>query len=219
MKTSVVLAEWHTAVREGVKSLLETANGYIVVGQTGDGVEAIRLVTELQPDLLITGLALPRLGGIEITRQTRRLSPHTRVVILSPDNREEVILKSLRAGAKGFILKHDSLDQIVRALDQVMSGHWFLSPSILGLAVNVLLEKRLQRTRSVYDTLTTREREVFQLTAQGLSSLQIAEKLFISKRTVDVHRTNLLRKLGLKTGGNQLRAYAIQKGIVTDQDE
>lgn len=218
MKTSVVLAEGHTAVREGVKSLVETANGYTVVGQTGDGVEAIRLVAELQPDLLITGLALSRLSGIEITRQTRRLSPHTRVVILSQDKREEVILESLRAGARGFILKDDSLDQIVRALDQVMSGHWFLSPSILCLAVHVLLEKKPQRTRSVYDTLTTREREVFQLTAQGLSSLQIAQKLFISKRTVDVHRTNMLRKLGLKTRGNQLKEYAIQAGIVTDQD-
>ena len=216
MTTSVILAEEHAAVRRGVKSLVETASGYTVVGETGNGVEAIRLITELQPKLVITGLALAELNGIELTRQTRRVSPNTRVVVFSQDKREESILEALRAGARGYVLKEDNLDEIVRAAAQVMSGHCFLSPSILSLAISAFLQKKPHRAQSAYDTLTTREREVFQLTAQGFSSSQVAEKLFISKRTVDVHRANMLRKLGLKTRGNQLREYAVRAGVVPD---
>ncbi len=214
MTVSVVLVEEHATVRKGVKSLLESLNGYTVVGETSDGMDAIRLITELQPELLVTELAVKKLSGIELARQTKRISPNTKIIVFSQDNNEERILEALRAGAKGYILKEDSLDEITRAVEQVMSGHCYLSPSILSLAIQALLQKKPPGVRDSYETLTTREREVFQLTAQGFSNTEIAEKLFISKRTVDVHRTNLLRKLGLKTKRNQLHEYAIQAGIL-----
>ncbi len=213
-KASVVLAEEHATVRKGVRSLLESLESYAVVAEASDGMEAVRLVSELQPELLVTELALKKLSGIELTRQTKRLSANTKVIVFSQDNNEDRILEALRAGAKGYILKEDSLDEISRAVEQVMSGHCYLSPSILCLAIQALLQRKPPSPLDSYETLTTREREVFQLTAQGFSNSEIAEKLFISRRTVDVHRANLLRKLGLKTKRNQLHEYAVQAGII-----
>ena len=213
-KPAVVLVEEHATVRKGVKSLLDSTGEYTVAAETGNGMEAIGLIAELQPELVITGLALPGLAGIELARQTKRVSPGSRVLIFSQDSHEEKILESLRAGARGYVLKEDSLEEIIRAVGQVMAGHCYLSPSILCLAVDALLQKKPDGIQNLYDSLTTREREVFQLTAQGLSNAQIAQKLFISKRTVDVHRANLLRKLGLKTKRNQLQEYAVRAGIL-----
>ncbi len=214
MSISIVLIEGHAMVRNGVRSLLQSLPGYEVLAEASDGLDAVRLITEVQPDLVITEMELKNLGGLELVRRIGELSPNTKTIVLTQYDTEEYVLESLRAGVKGYILKGDSLDEITRAIAQVMAGHCYLSPSILCLAINSLLQKKPEGIQDSYATLTTREREVLMLSAQGYSNNEIAEKLFISKRTVDVHRANLLRKLGLKTQRNQLQDYAIKAGIL-----
>jgi len=219
MPISILLVEEHAMVRKGARCLLEAFPEYEVVGEASHGLDAVRLITELQPDLVVTELQLKDLGGSELVRRMGELSPQTRIIALTQYDSEEHVLDALRAGVRGYILKGDSLDEITKAIEQVMAGHCYLSPSILCLAINALLQRKTDGVQDSYATLTTREREVLMLSAQGLSNAEIAEKLYISKRTVDVHRAHLLRKLGLRTQRNQLQDYAIKAGILPPEWE
>jgi DNA-binding NarL/FixJ family response regulator len=213
--TTIVLADDHPIVRQGISGLLESEPGFVVVGEAGDGREAVELVERLQPDVAILDLMMPELNGMEVARRALRLSPRTRVVILSMYSDEPHVLEALRAGAMAYVLKGTSTETLIFALREAMAGRRYLSPPLSDRAVEVYLAQIGTAARSTdrYDLLTAREREVLELVARGASYAEIADKLTISPRTAETHRTNLMRKLDLKTPAD-ITLYAVQRGLI-----
>jgi DNA-binding NarL/FixJ family response regulator len=213
--TTIVLADDHPIVRQGMRGLLETEPGFVVVGETGDGREAVELVERLQPDVAILDLMMPELNGLEVARRALRLSPRTRVVILSMYSDEPHVLEALRAGAMAYVLKGTSTETLIFALREAMAGRRYLSPPLSDRAVEVYLTQigTAARPTDRYELLTAREREVLELVARGASYAEIADKLTISPRTAETHRTNLMRKLDLKTSAD-ITLYAVQRGLI-----
>lgn len=210
--TTVVLADDHEIVRRGVRSLLEADGNYRILAEAADGLAAIQAVEKHKPNLLFVDLSLPRLHGIEVLRQTRTVSPHTRVLVLSMHNDEPYVIEALRAGAAAYILKGSESAEIARALAEVTAGRRYLSAELSEWAINALTTKSADQNDPLA-TLSPREREVLQLAAEGMGNPQIAEKLFISPRTAETHRANLMRKLGLQTTTDLVR-FAIRKGLI-----
>ena len=211
--TKIVLADDHHVVRQGLRSLLEAEPDFSVVGETGDGVEAAQLAERLRPDVLVLDLMMPGLNGLEVTRQVSQRSPQTRVVILSMHANEAHVLEALRAGAAAYVLKESTSAELVRAVHEAVAGRRYLSPPLSERAIEVYLQKAKPAALDPYETLTTREREVLHLVAEGHTNAEIAERLFISRRTVETHRANLMRKLGLRTQTDLIR-YALRRGIL-----
>jgi DNA-binding NarL/FixJ family response regulator len=216
--TTIVLADDHPIVRQGIRGLLESEPGFVVVGEAGDGHEAVDLLERLRPDLAIIDLMLPALNGLEVTRRALRASPHIRVVILSMYSDEPHVLEALQAGALAYILKGASSETILFAVGEALAGRRYLSPPLTDRAVEVYLSQAGAAARPVdrYALLTRREREVLELLARGASYTEIAEQLIISPRTAETHRTNLMRKLDLKTPAD-LTLYAVQRGLITPE--
>ena len=210
--TTVILADDHEIVRRGLRGILEAEGSCRVVAEASDGLSAAQLVEKHKPNVLVLDLNMPRLHGIEVLRQSRTTSPHTRVIVLSMHNDEPYVIESLRAGAMAYILKGSESQEILRALKEVLAGRRFLSATLSEWAINALAAKPADDTDPLH-SLTQRERMVVQLAAEGHSNAEIAEKLFISPRTAETHRTNLLRKLGLHTQTDLVR-FAIRKGLI-----
>ncbi len=213
--TTIVLADDHPIVRQGMRGLLETEPGFVVIGEAGDGREAVELVERLQPDVAILDLMMPEINGLEVARRALRLSPRTRVVILSMYSDEPHVLEALRAGAMAYVLKGTSTETLIFALREAMAGRRYLSPPLSDRAVEVYLAQigTAARPTDRYELLTAREREVLELVARGASYAEIADKLTISPRTAETHRTNLMRKLDLKTSAD-ITLYAVQRGLI-----
>lgn len=211
--TTILLADDHTIVRQGLRSLLETATEFQVLGEAADGQEALRLAASLHPDVLLADIMMPRLNGLEVARQVRSVSPATRVIILSMYDTEAYVAEALQAGVAGFVLKKSTSSELIEAIRQVLAGRVYLSPPLEESAVRAFIERARESPADPYEMLTHREREILQLTAEGLKSAEIAARLLISPRTVEMHRANFMRKLHLKTQ-NDLARYAISRGIV-----
>jgi two-component system response regulator NreC len=211
--TTIVLADDHHVVRQGLRSLLEGEPDFSVVGETGDGLEAAQLVERLQPDVLVLDLMMPSLNGLEVTRQVSQRSPQTHVVILSMHANEAHVLEALRAGAAAYVLKESTSAELVRAVHEAVAGRRYLSPPLSERAIEVYLQKAKPAALDPYETLTAREREVLHLVAEGHTNAEIADRLFISRRTVETHRANLMRKLSLRTP-TDLISYALRRGIL-----
>jgi DNA-binding NarL/FixJ family response regulator len=211
--TTIMLADDHHVVRQGLRSLLEAEPDFSVVGETGDGLEAAQLVERLQPDVLVLDLMMPGLNGLEVTRQVSQRSPRTRVVILSMHPNEAYVLEALRAGAAAYVLKESTSAELVRAVREAVAGRRYLSPPLSERAIEAYVQKAESAALDPYETLTTREREVLHLVAEGHTNAEIAERLFISRRTVETHRANMMRKLGLRTQ-TDLISYALRRGIL-----
>jgi len=211
--TTIVLADDHHVVRQGLRSLLEAEPDFSVVGETGDGLEAAQQVERLQPDALVLDLMMPGLNGLEVTRQVSRRSPRTCVVILSMYANEAYVLEALRAGAAAYVLKESTSAELVRAIREAIAGRRYLSPPLSERAIESYMQKAESAELDPYETLTAREREVLHLVAEGHTNAEIAGRLFISRRTVETHRTNLMRKLGLRTQTDLIR-YALRRGIL-----
>jgi two-component system response regulator NreC len=212
-KTRIVLADDHPVVRHGVRSLLQSDAELSVVGEASDGIETVQMVEKLQPDVLVVDLMIPGLNGLEITRQVRQRSPATRIIILSMHANEPYVLEALKNVASGYVLKDSSGTDLVQAVRLVVAGQRYLSPPLSERAVEAYMMKSQETSFDAYDGLTDREREVLQLAAEGLSNPDIAARLSISPRTVETHRANLMRKLGLKTQTDLIR-YALKRGIL-----
>jgi DNA-binding NarL/FixJ family response regulator len=212
--TSVVLAEDHSIVREGLRLLLAGDPSLRVVGEAADGIAAVELVERLQPNLLIVDVMMPGLNGLDVIRQTAQRSPHTAIVVLSMYADESYVLRALRLGALGYVLKQASSTDLLKAIAAVLDGRTYLSEPLSERAISAYVDKARERPADPYESLTPREREVFQLVAEGLTTAAIADRLTISPRTAEVHRMNLMRKLGLNSHTDLVR-FAIKRGVIS----
>ncbi len=213
-KTTIVLADDHAVVRDGLRALLEDEPDFSIAGEASDGLEAARLVEDLRPDVLVLDLMMPGMNGLEVTRQLSRSSCPTRVVVLSMHANEAYLLEALAAGAVAYVLKKSTAAELVHAIREVVAGRRYLSPPLSERAIEAYLEKLKTENQEPYSMLTTRERQVLQLAAEGYGNTEIAKQLSISPRTVEMHRANLMRKLRLHTQTDLIR-YALRKGILT----
>jgi DNA-binding NarL/FixJ family response regulator len=211
--TTIVLAEDHFLVRQGFKLLLETEQTFSLAGEAGDGLEACELVERLSPDVLVLDLMIPRLHGLEVTRRLHKSRPKTRIIILSMHAEEAYVIEALRNGALGYVLKDSTPAELVTAVRTVVSGKRYLSPPLVEVAIHGYIERPGDSDLDAYDALTSRERVILQMAAEGHNNPAIAKKLFVSVRTVETHRANLLRKLALHSQTDLVR-FAIRRGII-----
>jgi DNA-binding NarL/FixJ family response regulator len=211
--TRILLVDDHQIVRQGLFSLLSAESDFRVVADAGDGSEALRLLERWRPDVMIVDIGMPGINGIEVTRQAAHISPHTRVIILSMYDDMAHVAEALKYGACSYVLKGESTDQLVRAVRQTMQGMRYLSAPITQESVDDYIARAKGRGGDSYESLTGREREVLILTAQGCTSQIIASKLYISPRTVESHRANLLRKLNITSHSDLIR-YALERNLV-----
>ncbi len=210
----ILVAEDHAIVREGVRRLLASEAEFTVVGEAGDGEAAVELTSSLRPDVVCMDVSMPRMNGVEATRRIKAASPEVGVVVLTMHEDEAYVYELMKAGASGYVLKRASARDLVDAVHAVASGHTFLHPLIARRLVSEY-EKSSSRDddRKRFDGLTEREREVVRLIAEGLTNREIAEKLHISVKTVETHRTHIMEKLDLHDRAHLVR-YAIRKGLI-----
>jgi two-component system response regulator NreC len=211
----IALADDHTVLRAGLKSLLERQRDFEVVGEASDGRELLHIVDEAIPDVVITDIGMPKLNGAEATSQIVAKHPSTRVIVLSMHSDEAYVLRALKAGARGYLVKESAEADLMTAIRTVHSGKAFFSPSVSALLVEDYV--RQMRDRGVedsYELLSTREREVLQLIAEGKTNKEIANLLGLSVYTVETHRGNILQKLNLHSVP-ELILYAVRKGVIS----
>ena len=213
---TIVLADDHPIVRSGLRALLEAEPDYEIIGEAEDGRTALDLVERLRPALLVVDVMMPGLGGLEVTRLVTQRVPGTRVIVLSLHSNEAYVLEALRNGAAAYVLKNSSTFALVEAVREVMAGHRYLSPPLTERAISAYISRTTTHLEAVdrYELLTTREREILHLAAEGLTNPEIGERLHISPRTAETHRANLMRKLNLTTQADLLK-YALHRGLLT----
>jgi len=210
----VLLADDHGIVRRGLKGLVEEA-GYAVVAEAADGLEAVRLTEELRPDLLILDIGMPRLSGLEVAARAQKLDRPPGVIILSMHSDESYIIRALAAGARAYLLKDATDEDLLPALRAVASGRPFFSPAVTAVLVEDYVRALQKRGLSdTYDLLTDREKEVLHLLAEGRSNKEVATLLDIGVSTVETHRANLMQKLGLHSTA-EIVLYAVRKGLIS----
>ena len=210
---TIVLADDHHIVRQGLRALLETEPNFKLVGEAGDGLAAVRLVERLRPNVLVTDVMMPGLNGLEVTRQAVKASPHTRVIVLSMYSNDAYVVEALKNGATGYVLKDAQASDLVHAVREVAAGRRYLSAPLSEREIELYMRKMDDAPEDPYESLSNREREVLQLVAEGRTSAELAEKLFISPRTAEGHRANLMRKLGL-ANHTELVKFALKRGIL-----
>jgi DNA-binding NarL/FixJ family response regulator len=213
-KTTLIVDD-HPLFREGVKTLVEHTPHFKVVGEAGNGEEALALAKALKPDLVLMDLSLPDQSGIEVTRQVRTFLPDTRVVIVSMHSKVDLVTKAFQAGATGYVVKESATEKLVECMKAVSNGEYFLDTSLSQKVVSNLVKSsaRASDLDSRYQSLTRREQEVLRLVVEGLSAKEIGERLFISPKTVENHRTNIMNKLDIHST-MQLVRYAAKLGLI-----
>ncbi len=215
-KKTILIVDDHPLVREGLISILKSAAGYEVVGQAGNARNAIRMVKNLKPDLVLLDLALPDKSGIELSREIRNISPPTRILIVSMHSRVDYIVKAFQAGATGYMVKESATEKLLQGIEHVVNGEYFMDGSVSHRVVEKLMqtsEKEMKITDAAYETLTPREQEITVLLAEGYSAKETAAKLFISPKTVENHRTSIMNKLGIHSTLELVR-YAARLGLI-----
>jgi len=214
-KFRVVVAEDHTILREGLVTLLDSLNEIEVVGQAEDGLKAIRAVEKHTPDLLMIDLSMPKMNGIAAIKDIKGRYPETKILVLTVHKSESYILETFQAGADGYCLKYANYDELQMAIRHVLSGKPYLSPDVSEKVLEGYLEgRKTLKENSTWDNLTQREKEILKLVGEGHTNKEIADFLFISVKTVDKHRANLMKKLDIHNAA-KLTAYAIERGLVT----
>jgi DNA-binding NarL/FixJ family response regulator len=216
-KSRIVIAEDYTILREGLKSLLSSSATFEIIGEAEDGREAIRCVEQLKPDLILMDLSMPRMNGLEAIREIKRRFSKTAILVLTVHKTEEYILATLKAGADGYVLKDATQAELMMAVKNVLSGKHYISPGISEKVIEGYLDgRKTLKTRTSWETLTQREREILKLIAEGYKNKEIADFLCISPKTVEKHRANLMEKLSLHNV-QALTSFAIDKGLVTKE--
>ena len=214
-KKRIVIAEDHRILREGLKSLLASRPEFEVVGEAEDGLDAISIVRESKPDLVLLDLSMPRLDGLSAIRDIKKVSPETRILALTIHTDEDYVLEAFNEGAHGYCLKDAGRAELLMAIESIFSGKPYFSPGIADKVLDGYLEGRQKiKSTSAWETITRREREVLKLIGEGFKNKEIADLLFISVKTVEKHRSNIMKKLDLHNAAT-LTAYAIEKGLVT----
>jgi DNA-binding NarL/FixJ family response regulator len=215
MTIRVLIADDHTLFREGLKSLFASESDVEVVGEAADGEEAVQKALETRPEVVVMDLMMPGVNGIEATRRIRAELPQTRVLVLSMYDDEEHVQRLLAGGASGYMLKRATSEELVRALREVVAGGMPLDPSVAAKVVKDYVRRvHGEEEGAPGAELTPRELEVLKLVAEGLTNQAIADQLGLSRKTVDVHRSNLMRKLGLHDV-TELVKYALRRGLIT----
>lgn len=209
---TVVLADDHALVRAGLRRIIE-ATGYSVVGEAGDGLRVLAVVEETKPQVLVLDLGLPGLHGLDVIRDVTRRMPSTRVLVVTAHDRDDFVVAAFRNGAAGYVLKGCETEELLAALGQVARGGYYVSTQVSSALAKGLGDEARSKAGDPYDSLTSRERQVFHLIAEGQSNAQAGERLFISARTAETHRANVMRKLGLATQTDVV-LYAMRRGIL-----
>lgn len=214
-KLRLLLGDDHTLLRQGLRKILEEKPEWEVVAEAGDGREVVRQAIALRPDVVILDIGMPQLNGIEATRQIVKRLPDTHVLILSMHSADAYVARALQAGAKGYLLKDSAGKDLIRAVATVAAGKSFFSPAVAKLMLDDYV-RRVAATTVVdkYDSLSKREREVFQLVAEGRSNKEVSELLAISLATVETHRARILDKLDVHNTA-ELVLYAVRRGIIS----
>ena len=216
MKTiRIVLADDHTVVRKGLRLLLQSVPQFEILADAADGRQVVALAEELRPDVVVMDIAMPNLNGIEAARQISARLPHTAIVFLSMHSDEAYVIKALKAGARSYLLKDSAENDLINAVQAVSEGKSFFSPAVSKmLAEDYMRRMREHGVEDSFDLLTTREREILQLLAEGKSNKEVANLLNLSLYTVETHRGNIFQKLNLH-GTADLILYAVRKGVIT----
>jgi len=216
MKIRILLADDHTILRAGLKMMLNAQPDMEVIGEAQDGRQAIHEAQRLQPDVILMDITMPDMNGIEATKQIKRAQPEIKVLVLTMHEHDEYIFQALRAGASGYMLKEAADTELITALHVVQSGQFYLSPAAQSVMVGDYLQRvRTGEEKDSYSSLTEREREILKLVAEGHTNNQIAERLVISPKTVDTHRTHIMDKLNLHSRA-ELVKYAMRRGLLED---
>jgi DNA-binding NarL/FixJ family response regulator len=215
-KRRILIAEDHTILREGLRMLLNSSSHLEVCGEAKDGLEAIRLTDNLKPDLILMDLSMPRMNGMAAIEAIKKSCPETKILVLTVHKTEEYILATLKAGADGYVLKDATHRELLLAIECVLSGKVYLAPSISEKVIEGYLEgNKTLKTQSAWEGLTQREREILKMVAEGYKNKDIADYLYISPKTVEKHRANLMRKLNLHSA-TELTVFAMEKGLLAD---
>jgi RNA polymerase sigma factor (sigma-70 family) len=214
-KLRLLLGDDHTIVRHGLRKILEERPEWTVVGEAGDGREAVREAVTLKPDVAVLDIGMPLLNGIDATAQIVRRVPEVKVLILSMHSQEQYVSRALQAGAKGYLLKDSAGKDLIKAIATIASGKTFFSPAVAKLMLDDYV-RRVADTKVVdkYDSLSEREREIFQLIAEARSNKEVAEMLGISVATVETHRARILEKLDVHNTA-ELVLYAVRRGVIS----
>ena len=213
-KHRIVIAEDHTILREGLRALLSSSPNFEIVGEAGDGMAAIRCVENIRPDLILMDLSMPRMNGMDAIREIKSRFPETKILVLTIHKTEEYVLLALQSGADAYVLKDASHAELMIAIKSVLGGKPYLSPGISEKVIVGYLEgRKTLKSKSAWETLTRREREILKLIAEGYKNKEIADFLCISVKTVETHRANLMKKLDLHSG-SALTAFAMEKGLL-----
>lgn len=214
-KLRLLLGDDHTLVRHGLRKILEERREWEVVAEVGDGREAVRSAVALKPDVAIIDIAMPLLNGIDATQQIVRKAPETRVLVLSMYSDEAYVTRALHAGATGYILKDSAGKDLLKAVESVAAGQAFFSPSIARLMLDDYVRRVAgSEVADRYETLSEREREIFQLIAEARTNKEVAEMLGISPATVETHRARILQKLDIHNTA-ELVLYAVRRGVIS----
>ena len=216
-KTKVIIVEDHKLFREGLKSILSDKAGLEVVGEAGDGLEAIRTVKKCQPEIILLDLSMPKMNGISVMREIKSQFPETKIMALTIHESDQYVLEAFEAGADGYCLKDAGRNELMVAVDSVLQGKRYISPSISDSVLEGYLSghKKL-KSKTAWDTITQREREVLKLLGEGYQNKEISDMLHISVKTVEKHRANIMNKLDLHNAA-ALTAYAIEQGLVAQK--
>lgn len=214
MTIKVVLAEDHTVVREGLRSMLEKNGEITVLGEAADGISAVSLVAKVKPDIVIMDIGMPGLNGIDATDAILEGQPDIGVIILSMHKEERFISGAFQAGARGYLLKESLFDELLQAVLNVASGRVYLSPQIAHVAINAFKQHPSETARRPASVLTNREREILQMLVEGRKVSEIGDQLCISPKTVETHRRNIYEKIHVKKSVDLIR-YALREGVVS----
>ena len=213
----IIIAEDHRLFREGIRALLESNADFEIVGEAENGLEAIRSARKHKADLMILDLSMPKMGGISAIKEIKRQFPEIKILVLTIHKSDQYVLETFDAGADGYCLKDAGRNELRMAVESVLAGNTYLSPGISEQVMEGYIEGRKKlKTKTTWDTVTQREREVLKLLGEGYQNKEIAELLHISVKTVEKHRANIMGKLDLHNAA-ALTAYAIEKGLVTKE--